>query len=337
MKYAERLFALLICATLIVCSGCYVSRQGAGTGGDYDQRTPTSTPTVTPNPSLDVYLHWIGVECDHSEDDRDSNGKAEVGLVVAVSDGTAASERRVYPYEGGCYSMGDFDLQDIGQRIFHAGSVGDCLELVIVAYDIDESDEWSEFLHAASPWVPEADVLKAILDLFPQQDDEIGYYRGKWYADEGWGAGYYENVGSGHLKVCFSIEEEGEPPMRSDTLEAPSSDKLEYTLPPGWVSESSVTYGRFLHAGEHVVGTASLTGDPPPYMEWDYTWCCEVFDALDDSIYRCHCEWNEDTSCHWDFRASHEGYFKIRVSHASYWQKRLTIDVEPGGWTRACQ
>lgn len=301
--------------------------------------TPAQIPTPTPNPPLNVYLDSIGVLCDHSQDDQDFNDFAEVGLVVSVSDGKAATEPEVLPHEGGYYYMSDFDTEVLDQRVFHTDSVGDYLEIVIIAYDIDVSDEWSHFLQtAAAAGIPETAILDTILHLFPQKDDEIGYYSGKWYEDEKWGTGYYEYVGHKGLRVWFSIQLEGElMPTPSHASWPSSSQPIEYTMPPGWLSGSFVTYGNYLRFGDEVVGTVELTGEPPAYMEWDYTWCCEVLDPHDNSISECCQEWNEDTSCNLNFTASQDGYYKIKVRHASYWEKYLTIEITPAGWSRPCE
>jgi uncharacterized repeat protein (TIGR02543 family) len=47
---------------------------------------------------------------------------------------------------------------------------------------------------------------------------------------------------------------------------------IEYTMPPGWISDSSVSYSKALNTGDTVSGFVELTGTYHS-TDWSYTWC----------------------------------------------------------------
>jgi len=162
------------------------------------------------NPALNLTIHHIGVISAHDQEDIwDPDG--EIQLLVLVTDGRETSEASI-PIDGTGFKMGDFETQNINQRVFHTSSAGDYLKVSIVAYDIDSKKETLDYLSILEAFgVSGATSLKELYSLLPQEDDRIGYYESTWYAEENWGIGQYSTEGIEDLRVWFSIWSDTEP------------------------------------------------------------------------------------------------------------------------------
>ncbi len=185
----------------------------------------TSSCTVkTLNPPLNVTVNYIGVKDDHDPWDI-IQGPGDIRLFLVVSDGNQTDEAVMPPREG-TYPLNDYETVELAQRIFHTASVGDYLKIVIIAYDDDPEERISQLLQVASILAPILGVpyvgdISAIFSqyeeqtgepLFENTDDYVGYFEGFWGADESWGIGQHNAVGTEDFRVWFSIWSENVPP-----------------------------------------------------------------------------------------------------------------------------
>jgi hypothetical protein len=106
---------------------------------------------------------------------------------------------------------------------------------------------------------------------------------------------------------------------------------IEYTMPPGAVSRSSVSYSQWLEAGEQVDGLVELTGEYHS-SDWSYSWDFQVFGPGGESVHYWLGHWVNTPQHSFEFTASYAGEYKIKVSHVSFYQKNLTINIWPPGW-----
>ncbi len=163
----------------------------------------------TPNPSLNVRLNYISIENVHdsSFDDTWYAGGVgdEVQVFTIVTDGETVKDMS-FPPAGEFYLMEQCDIQKIDETIFHIDSIGDQLEMLLVAYDKDSTEVFQNFFDAFGSLsaTPEATLGKKLAELL-EGEDYIGYYRQTWYPNDDWGIGQYEAEGFEDLRIWFSI------------------------------------------------------------------------------------------------------------------------------------
>jgi len=126
---------------------------------------------------------------------------------------------------------------------------------------------------------------------------------------------------------CFTMAPQPPPPPISP---APPQ-RIQYEMPAGCISRSSVSYSNYLDAGEQISGLVQLTGISYS-TDWSYEWEFHILgpggESMDD--WTGHYENNprHDFNC----TASYAGTYTIRVSHVSCYRKTLVIEVTPPGW-----
>jgi uncharacterized repeat protein (TIGR02543 family) len=106
---------------------------------------------------------------------------------------------------------------------------------------------------------------------------------------------------------------------------------IQYTMPPGWIAGSTVTYSKTLKAGETVDGSVQLTGTYYS-TDWSYEWTFQVLGPGGESIQQWTGNWVNNNYHEFNFTASYAGTYKIRVYHASSYSKNLAIRIWPPGW-----
>jgi len=185
----------------------------------------------TLNPPLNVTISYIGVMFDH-----DHIGPGDIRLVLFVSDGNPANDvEEIIPPGEGSYTLNDYEVLELNQRIFHTAAAGEYLKIVIIAYEDDQETFVSDILQAALPvlgpilGIPYASEISAIFSqyeeqtgkpLFENKDDYVGYFQGFWSSDESWGIGQYNSVGIDDLRAWLSVWSDSQPePLIKPTLE----------------------------------------------------------------------------------------------------------------------
>jgi hypothetical protein len=112
---------------------------------------------------------------------------------------------------------------------------------------------------------------------------------------------------------------------------APVPQRIQYEMPAGCVSRSSVSYSNYLDAGEQISGHVELTGISYS-TDWSYEWEFHILgpggESMDDWTGHYVNNPRHDFSC----TASYAGTYTIRVSHVSCYPKTLVIEVTPTGW-----
>jgi len=216
--------------------------------------------TSIPTPALNVTINYIGVKYAHG---------GNVQLVVVVSDGETIDKRPI-PLGENTFSMSDFDVKTINQRVFHTSSVKDNLKVNILAYHRDQSKkDYLDMIQMMEWYYGDGiTMLKNLILNMPENDKLIGYYDNTWYPDEDWGIGQYNEVGIEDLRVWFSIWSDSEPAaipkpsllpdVRIKSVSIPSETKQsawvnntshvltlvnneEHKIPVNWNAYSSIT------------------------------------------------------------------------------------------------
>ena len=112
------------------------------------------------------------------------------------------------------------------------------------------------------------------------------------------------------------------------------TQKINYTMPPGAISTSTVSYASSLNEGEHVTGFIRLTGTCPS-MDWDSTCCFKVFDPYTNAICNWCSDFGEGGLRHdFSFTTSYSGEYILQVQHGSNYQRKLHIEIQPAGWRK---
>jgi len=106
---------------------------------------------------------------------------------------------------------------------------------------------------------------------------------------------------------------------------------IQYTMPPGAIGGSTVTYSKTLKAGETVDGSVQLTGQYYS-VDWSYNWTFQILGLGGESTQQWIGHWVNNNYHEFSFTASYAGTYKIRVYHASSYSKNLTIEIWPPGW-----
>ena len=238
-----------------------------------------SSTVKTHNPPLNVTVNYIGVKDDH-DPWGEIQGPGDIRLLLVVSDGNQTVEAVMPPGEG-TYPLNDYETVELAQRVFHTASVGNYLKLAIIAYDDDPEERISQVLQVASILAPILGVpyvgdISAIFSqyeeqtgepLFENTDDYVGYFEGFWGADESWGIGQHNAVGTEDFRVWFSIWSENAPPNIPIPTLSPDVSILSVDVPSEVVVGKTNTYDIILRNNESHSLTvtlkihSSVTGD----------------------------------------------------------------------------
>lgn len=112
---------------------------------------------------------------------------------------------------------------------------------------------------------------------------------------------------------------------------SPIPQSIQYTMPAGSISTSSVTYTKALKAGDTISGYAELTGTNYG-SDWSYTWTFQLLGPGGESIIDWQGHYVNNPRKDFNSTASYSGVYTIRVSHVSMYPKNLSIRVLPAGW-----
>ncbi len=121
------------------------------------------------------------------------------------------------------------------------------------------------------------------------------------------------------------------PPTPVTPPPLPALEIIHYTMPPGSIAGSVVSYSKVCQTGEMVTGFAELTGTYYS-SDWSYTWSFQVLGPGGESLEDWQGNWVSNNHHVFNFKTSYAGTYKIRVCHASCYPKNLTIEIRPPGW-----
>ena len=183
---------------------------------------------------LNVRLDYIGVKDAHG-------GNVQLVVVVGDEDEDKMETLLIPPVEEG-FSMDNFAVKEINQRVFHTPSIKGNLKMTILAYHRDQSKtdyltliNWMKWYYGDN-----IDWLEQLVLNMPEQDELIGYYEYTWYPDENWGiGGNYSRVGHDDFLVWFSIYPGEEPPQMSQPSLLPDVEIQNVDMPSEVVQSNS--------------------------------------------------------------------------------------------------
>jgi hypothetical protein len=107
--------------------------------------------------------------------------------------------------------------------------------------------------------------------------------------------------------------------------------RIQYDMPAGCVSRSSVSYSNYLDAGEQISGLVQLTGISYS-TDWSYEWEFHILGPGGESMDDWTGHYVNSPRHYFNCTASYAGTYTIRVSHVSCYRKTLVIEVTPPGW-----
>lgn len=185
-------------ATVCILAISLAGLLGCPTGqpnGTTPPQPPGGEDEPTPTP-LTVDLEYIGVKAAHG---------GSVQLITVVSDGDKIAKYAIPPFFD-TFTMDEFETQRIGQILFNTRVAKGDLKINILAYHREQSQSIDLTLIEMSEWYS-GDGIGQLIQLVEATPGEelIGYYENTWSPDESWGIGEYNEVGSGDLRVWFSI------------------------------------------------------------------------------------------------------------------------------------
>jgi hypothetical protein len=208
------------------------------TPGPSPTPAPTPTPSLpaTPEPSalpsptsqlpLNVAIHYVGVKSNHA-----TSGAANVYLLLVITDGYRQATDRFLP-AGGTFSLDDYQTIKLNQTVFHTDSAGDSLKVTILAYEqndprwlpsilmpalaeIERGLAWGDYRSAKEIMTTvDKHMKKSATDFINGGDHLIGYFEDVWGANQSFGIGQYNGVGTDDFRLWFSIwsTEQPQPP-----------------------------------------------------------------------------------------------------------------------------
>jgi len=196
-----------------------------------DSKSLTIEQLSTP---LNVYIHYISIKDAHG-------GNVQLVVVVGDEDEDKMEKLLIPPVEEG-FSMDNFAVKEINQRVFHTPSIKGNLKMTILAYHRDQSKtdyltliNWMKWYYG-----DRIDWLEQLVLSMPEQDELIGYYEYKWYPDKNWGiGGNYSRVGHDDFLVWFSIYSGEEPPLMSQPSLLPDVKIQNVSMPSEVVQSNS--------------------------------------------------------------------------------------------------
>lgn len=183
----------------------------------------SSCSVKTLNPPLNVTINYIGVKFDHDPSELFQQ-HGDIGLVVVITDGNQIIQEVIPP--SGTFALNDYEVIEINQRVFNSGNVGEYLRISVLAYDDDPESMISDVIKVALPilgpimGLPDAAGIVEVINqyeqisgkpLFENEDDRVGYFEGFWRANESWGIGQHNAVGSEDLRVWLTIWSDSQP------------------------------------------------------------------------------------------------------------------------------
>jgi len=225
-----------------------------------------------PNPALNMKLNHIGVKFDHDPSEL-LQGSGDIKLILFITDGKQ-SVSEMLPSDGSSsYSLNDYQTIQLNIQVFRTQSAGDFLKVVLIAYEDDPESLVSDIIQTALPIldsivdIPYATEISAIFSLYQQitgkplfenKDDYVGSFTGLWGADQSWGIGQHQAVGTEDFLVWFSIWSDTEPPaIPKPTLVPPSLTIISYGFSPNPITVGNVVNVTISMAGG-IAGTYSL-------------------------------------------------------------------------------
>jgi len=155
---------------------------------------------------INLTLDYFGVENAHG-------GNVQLVVIAGDENESQMQEHLFPPIEEGYSNMGNFEVKQIGKRIFHTPSIDGNLKISVLAYHRDQSKtDYLKTIELMEWYYGDGiQMLKQLVLHMPENDELIGYYDNTWYPDENWGMGQYSAVGIEDLRLWFSIWSDTEP------------------------------------------------------------------------------------------------------------------------------
>ena len=281
--------------------------------------TPTLEPELQPMP-INITLDYFAV--------KDAHG-GNVQLVVVVSDSEGGEEGKcLFPPTEEGYPMGSYETKKIGQRVFHTPCVKGDLKISVLAYHRDQSKtEYLQLIQMMEWYYGDGiNMLKQLVLSMPENDELIGYYEGKWSADESWGIGQYKEEGIDDLRVWFSVWSDTEPtPVPKPSL-FPKKFKAFLAGYPLFYTGKLYFEGE-ISSGETI--NASVRQIPPYAPEAYREWGVLISDPAGKTVESI--TGKESTSCSLSHTAKSDGFYTITIWNKGY-EFDAEIQFEPKEW-----
>jgi hypothetical protein len=152
-------------------------------------------------------------------------------LITVVSDGDKLQKYAIPPFFD-TFTLGDFETLRIGQTLFSTRAAKGDLEINILAYHREQPQSIDLELIEMTEWYYGDGIgqLTQLVEATPGEE-LIGYYENTWASDESWGIGEYNEVGTGDLRVWFSIWSDTEPEPILEPRLLPDVTIQEVSLP----------------------------------------------------------------------------------------------------------
>ena len=270
MKYVLVLSLMALSLLLPACSTSHYYPPPPNSAHETPPSVPSTSsqsqepepPPQVSHPPLNVRIDYIGVKNAHG---------GNVQLVVVASGGDKIEKHLIPPVEKG-FSMGNFAVKPINQRVFHTPSVKGDLKINILAYHRDQSKTDYLAMIKMMEWYygDSINMLKQLVENMPENDELIGYYEERWGLDESWGVGQYSNVGHGDdFRVWLSIWSNEEPPLVSEPSFSPDVKIQKPVDMPSQVKQSNSGWFYW----KYYTNTLTLVNKEPIPVEvdWDAT------------------------------------------------------------------
>jgi len=205
-----------------------------------------ATPTPTP-PPVTITLKQIGTVKSH-EGFPLLMGNDDVRLLVVVDDGKAPVPISLFlpPQEASAFQVTPGVPTRVGQVVFRTSSVGDYLNLKVIAWEEDDLGWLVPISQIVLPLLV-GPTVAGVGDLFSTGmleealgggNDPVGYFEGSWSSEDDWGAGRYLGVGSQDLQLWIDIEVEGYP---MPTFSGTTSNATPTTTPHATATSASTS------------------------------------------------------------------------------------------------
>ncbi len=215
--------ALLLVGSMVACS---LPPPASVSGPATESETEVEVEPEAELPPFPLYVRidYFAVKNAHG---------GNVQLVVVTSDGDTIEKHLLPPVKEG-FSMGNFEVKRINQRVFHTSSVKDDFKINILAYHRDQSKTDYLAMIGMMEWYygDSINMLKQLVESMPENDELIGYYEERWGPHESWGVGQHNEVGHGDdFRAWLSIWSDEEPPLVAEPSLSPDVEIQNVSMP----------------------------------------------------------------------------------------------------------
>jgi len=108
--------------------------------------------------------------------------------------------------------------------------------------------------------------------------------------------------------------------------------KIQHHIRPGAAIGRSVTYTKFLEAGDEIGAFVQLYEPSPRGSDYSYYFYVKVIDEKGEVVKSWQKDWERDNTLEFSLTVSTAGEYTIKVTHHSNYAKRLYMELSPPGW-----